>query len=52
MLDHDILCFTETRIDNYITDDVLAIPAGYDVISRKDSAGIGKGKGIILYHKD
>jgi hypothetical protein len=53
LLDHDILCFTETHLDNSITDDVLAIP-GYDVIIRKDRAGIGKGLGggIILYHKD
>ena len=35
------------------TDDILAIP-GYNVIIRKDRAGIGKGLGgcIILYHKD
>jgi hypothetical protein len=53
LLDHDILCFTETHLDNSITDDILAIP-GYDVIIRKDRAGIGKGLGggIILYHKD
>jgi hypothetical protein len=50
LLDHDILCFTETHLDN---SDILAIP-GYDVIIRKDRAGIGKGLGggIILYHKD
>jgi hypothetical protein len=37
----------------YITDDILAIPR-YNVIIRKDRAGIGKGLGggIILYHKD
>ena len=53
LLDHDILCFNETHLDNYITDDVLAIP-GYDVFIIKDRAGIGKGLGggIILYHKD
>jgi hypothetical protein len=53
LLDHDILCFTETHLDNSISDDVLAIP-GYDVIIRKDRAGIGigLGGGIILYHKD
>jgi hypothetical protein len=47
------LCFTETHLDNYITDDVLAIP-GHDVIIRKDRAGIkkGLGGGIILFHKD
>ena len=52
-MDHDILCFTETHLDNSITDDILAIP-GYDVIIRKDRTGIGKGLGggIILYHKD
>ena len=53
LLDHDILYFTETHLDNYIIDDILAIP-GYDVSIRKDRAGIGKGLGggIILYHKD
>jgi hypothetical protein len=34
LLDHDILCFTETHLDNSITDDILAIP-GYDVIDKK-----------------
>ena len=38
------MCFTETHLDNYITDDVLAIP-GYAIIIRKDRAGIGKGLG-------
>ena len=43
------MCFSETSI----SDDVLAIP-GYDVIIRKDRAGIGigLGGGIILYPKD
>jgi hypothetical protein len=53
LLDHDILCFTEAHLDDSINDDVLAIP-GYDVIIRKDRAGIGigLGGGNILYHKD
>jgi hypothetical protein len=40
LLDHDILCFTETHLDNSITD---------DVIIRKDRAGIGKGHGWWHY---
>jgi hypothetical protein len=48
LLDHDILCFTETHLDNSITDDVLAIP-GYVVIIRKDRADIGKGHGWWHY---
>ena len=52
MLDHDILCFTETHLDNSITDDVLAVP-GYDVIIRKDRTGIGNGLGGgIIFHID
>ena len=53
LLDHDIVCFTETHLDDSINDDVLALP-GYDVIIRKDRAGLGivLGGGIILYHKD
>ena len=53
LLDHDILCFTETHLDNSVTNDALEIP-GYCNIIRKDRTGIGigLGGGIILYYKD
>ena len=52
LLEYDILCFSETHLDDSVSNAVLEIP-GYNII-RKDRTGIGigLGGGIILYYKD
>ena len=44
----NIVCFTETHLNNQITDDDVAI-SGFDIPVRKDRNS--HGGGIIIYHK-
>jgi exonuclease III len=44
----DIVCVTETHLNNQITDDDIAI-SGFDIPFRKDRNS--HGGGIIMYHK-
>ena len=46
-IDFDIMCFTETHLDDNITLDIISIPDRYDSPLRKDRTN--HGGGILIY---